>query len=756
MKPARREILKAGGALIVGCVNGFPAPPVPNDQVDSWVAIAADGFVTAYTGKCDFGQGFRTVQQQLVAEELGVRMDRIRMVVCDTDQCPNQGTSSGSQGHPTQFGPRGLRAALATARRALLQMAADRLSVPVDQLIIDNGVIYSAGRAKSIAYDKLIGGRKINLPVDARAVPKHPSTYTVLGQSVPRLDIPPKVTGEFEFVHNVRIPGMLHAKVVRPPTVGGKVISVDEASVRALPGNVRVVVRKDFVAVAADTQWHAIRAASTLKVNWSPGDTLPSQATLYDAMREMPARSGFTVAAANVDDRMRNAARTFSATYRHPFQMHGSMGTSCAVADVRGTGPQASATIWSASQGIYAQRDSLAIVLNIPKENIHSIFVEGAGCYGLNGADSVAYDAAVVSQAIGRPVRLQYSRKDEMTAGESFGPAYVIDLKAGIDAAGQIEAWDFESWSLNKGSRPSATSPGNVIAGGLLGYPAPAVRPTSQPSMPSSFNNNGNSASPYGTGCVGDTCRGTGKVRSERVLTHTVPSPFYTGPLRSPNRLQNTFANESFIDEIAAALTVDPVAYRLRHLADPRLIDVLNATARALNWDTRPSPKPGNPRTGAVTGRGIAIVFYEGSNGYGGLAAEVSVDQKTGKIVVTRMAAANDSGPVSNPDGLRSQMEGGALQGMSRALLEEVRWDNHTILSTDWSRFPVVRFGDPLPKVESVLLHRPDMPHMGAGETIITLSAAAIANAIFDATGARIREVPFTPARVLAALAARK
>ena len=768
---SRRNFFKSAGALIVSfsmsggqeqaqaqtAPGGFPTPTIVPTQVDSWVAIASDESVTAYAGKCDFGQGFRTVQHQLVAEELGVPLARVKMIICDTAVCPDQGVSSGSQGHPTQFGVGALRTALATAREALVKLASDQLGVPVDGLMVENGVVVSkTDRTKSISYGRLIGGKKINMALNARATVKDPNTYTVLGTSVPRYDVPPKATGQFEYVHNIRLPAMIHGKVVRPPAVGAKVISVDESSVKSLPGNVKVIVRRDFVAVAADTQWEAMNAADALVVKWTAGDKLPNMETVYGDMRKMPSRDAYAVRAADVDEKLRAAARVFKATYFHPFQMHGSLGTSCAVADVRGTGTRTTATVWSSSQGIYPQRDSLALILGTAKENIRCIFVEGSGCYGLNGSDTVAYDAAVISQVTGRPVRLQYSRRDEMTAAESFGPAYVIDLQAGVDANGQMTAWDYQAWTFSKGNRPNATTPGNIFSGGLLGFAAPAVVPTTTPTVATTFSNNANVAPPYGSGCVGGTCSSTGNVQSERILTRTIPSPFYTGPLRSPNRLQNTFANESFIDEIASALGQDPVAYRVRHLTDSRLIDVLNAAARLAKWESRPSPKPGNPKTGVVTGRGVAIVFYEGNNGYGGMVAEVRVDQDSGKVDVTKMFLSNDSGPVSNPDGLRNQMEGGAMQGMSRAMYEEVKWDETSITSTDWRRFPVYKFGDVLPVIETVLLDRKDKEHMGAGETVITIVAGAIANAIFDATGARVRQVPFTPDRVLAALAERK
>ncbi len=359
-----------------------------------------------------------------------------------------------------------------------------------------------------------------------------------------------------------------------------------------------------------------------------------------------------------------------------------------------------------------------------------------------------------MSQAVGKPVRVQFTRRDEMTGAESYGPAFVIDLRAGLDDKGQIVAWDYESWSLAKGNRPAAATPGNVLTGALAGFPVPAFVPAPG-TTPTTFGNNGNSDSSYGAGVVGGTAGGTGTIRSERILSHTIESPFFTGPLRSPNRLQNTFANESFMDELAFAAKVDPVQFRLRHLSDPRLMGVLNAAAKLANWDTRPSPKAGNARTGIVTGRGVSAILYEGNNGYCSLIFEVEVDQDSGAITVKRIVSAADSGPISNPDGLRNQMEGGALQGMSRALHEEVKWNDQSINSVDWRRFPVYKFGDFLPVVETVLVNTLDKPQMGAGECTITAAASALANAVFDATGARLRQVPFTPANVLAALKAR-
>ncbi|MEZ5352102.1 MAG: molybdopterin cofactor-binding domain-containing protein [Bryobacteraceae bacterium] len=763
---SRRGFLRTAGALVVGfSVAGSKSPlaaqtapgTVAANQVDSWVAITADGTVFGYSGKCEFGQGFSVVQRQLIAEELGVPLEKVWLTFCQTGLTPDQGVTSGSQSHIAEFGPAGLRQALATAREALFQMAARRLNAPVEQLTVEDGVVMvRAERARRVSYGELVNGGRYNMTLNAAAKPKSPREYTVLGKSSPRDDIPAKVLGSYEYVQNIRLPGMLHGKVVRPPAIGAQVVSVDESSVAGLPGNVKVVVKKNFVGVVADRDWFAQQAARLLVVTWSTPPELPAFDDFYQYLRTVPSRDTLTVLNDDVDQKMGAAARTFSATYNHPYQLHGSLAASCAVADVTGgTGAAAKATIYSATQGVYPQRDSVANVLGIPRENIQVIFAEGSGCYGCNGNDTVSFDAAILSQAVGKPVRVQFSRRDEMIAGENYGPAYTIDLKAGVDGQGQIIAWTYEGWTAAKGGRPNANNPGNIFTGELAGFPVPAIVPNSNPARPTGFANNGNIASSYSAGCNPSGCGGTGTIQSERVLTHTIPSPFFTGPLRSPARLQNTFSHESFIDEVAAGLGQDPVQYRLRHLRDPRMIDVLNAAARAANWDTRPSPKPGNPRTGVVTGRGIGLVLYEGDNGYCALVVEVEVNQTTGEVRVKRMVASQDSGPISNPNGMRNQMEGGAIQGMSRALFEEVRWNSRNVTSTDWTRYQVYTYGQFHPVVETVLIDRPDEEHMGSGECTITVVAGAIGNAIFDATGARIRQVPFTPARVLAALRAR-
>ena len=393
------------------------------------------------------------------------------------------------------------------------------------------------------------------------------------------------------------------------------------------------------------------------------------------------------------------------------------------------------------------------MVLGLAPENVRVIFTRGSGCYGINGADTVSYDAALLSQAVGRPVRVQLSRKDEM-AWENYGNAYVIDQRIGVGADGGIAAWEYKAWFTSLGGRPQYERPGNVITGTLAGF-EPAVITARRATDPEAFDNGSNAAPSYVTGCVGEKCGGTGTIKSERILANTVPSPFYTGPLRSPSRLQNTFAHECFLDEVAAELKVDPVAYRLRHLKDARLMACVREAAKAAGWEARPSPRPNLAATGVARGRGMACVLYEGDNGYCAMVAEVDVDQSSGAVVVKRLVMGHDCGPISNPDGVRNQIEGGALQGLSRALSEEVTWNDRNVTSIDWSTYRSLPLGFAAPAIEIVLINQTDVPAMGAGETSITLSAAAIGNAIFDATGARLREVPFTPARVKAALAAR-
>ena len=762
---SRRDFLKTSGALVVafraaGVAEPFVAAQGPFDThlshvdpaaLDSWIAVGADGLVTAYTGKAELGQGMLTVQTQLVAEELSVPMARVRLVECDTAVTPDQGTTSGSQSTPTNFNRRNLALAAATARETLVGLASARLGVPADRLVaVDGEVRVRAHPATRVGYGALVGGRRFQRTLSATAARKPAAEWTVLGRPIGRVDMPAMATGVFEYVHNVRRPGMLHGAVVRPPGMGATLASVDEHSLADLPGVVKVVVRKNFVGVVAGKPWQALQAARRLKVDWTPGPALPDHASFYDHLRHAPSRDALLLDSTDVDRTLARAAAVLKATYRHPYQMHGSMGTSCAVAEVGG----GKATVWSPTQSAYPTRNGVAMLLGLKPDDVRVMFTRGAGCYGLNGADTVSYDAALLSQAVGKPVRVQLTRRDEM-AWENFGYAYVIDQRIGLDAEGRIVAWDYEAWLPSLGGRPGYDTPGNVVTGWLAGFEPSRVSPRQAQPPAGRFRNGSNAAPSYVAGCVGGACAGAGTIKSERVLTHTIASPFFTGPLRSPSRLQNTFAHESFMDEAAAHVRADPVAFRLRHLSDARLSEVLTVASREAKWDARPSPKPNAPRTGVVTGRGVSAVAYEGENGYVAMVAEVEVDQDSGRVTAKRFVVAQDCGPVSNPDGMKNQIEGGALQALSRALGEEVTWDEHAVTSVDWRTYHSLPLGFDVPVVETTLVNRTGEPATGAGETTITIVAAAVGNAIFDATGARLREVPFTPARVKAALAAR-
>lgn len=761
---SRRDFLTKSGVLVVSFSMAPLLEPLASGQgqfdthlshidpakLDSWIAVGADGIVTAYTGKCDFGQGMYTAQTQLVAEELCVPIDRVHLIQCDTSVTPDQGTTSGSQSTPTNFNGSSLAQAAATARGALIKMAAQRLGMPAGQLTAAKGFI-SAKDGRHLSYQELVAGKKFNLTVDPTAKRRTPSEWTVLGKPVPSLDIRALATGQFGFVHNVHVPGMLHGRVVRPPAVGATVVSVDESSVREVPGLVKVVVRKNFVGVVAEKQMQAAAAAAELKVVWTSGTGLPAKREFYDHIRKQPSRDVLMVDSQDIEQKLAQAATVLKATYSHPYQMHGSIGASCAVADVRA----GEATVWSPTQSVYPTRKGVATLLGLPVDDVHVVFVRGSGCYGLNGADTVSFDAALLSQAVRKPVRVQLSREDEMAWGENYGAACVIDQRAGLDSSGAIVTWDCEPWAVSLGGRPGYDNPGNVITGALAGHEPHTITPQAASHPTGDLDNGSNAVPSYVVGCIGDKCGGTGNIRSERVLSHTVKSPFFTGPLRSPLRLQNTFAHECFMDELSAHAKADPVAYRLRHLSEPRLIEVVKAAAQAARWDARPSPKSEQRRGEIASGRGIACVAYEGENGYVALIAEVDVDPASGRVQAKRFVAAQDCGPISNPAGLRNQIEGGILQGMSRALSEEVTWDDRQVTSIDWSTYHSLRLGIEVPVIDCVLINRSGVDATGAGETAITVTAAAIGNAIFDATGARLRQIPFTPAHVKAALDAR-
>jgi CO/xanthine dehydrogenase Mo-binding subunit len=762
---SRRTFLAGTGALVmaVGAPrllnpqaayaaldDEFPIGPalVDPDQIDSWVAIGGDGNVTIFTGKEEQGTGVRTAQMQLAADELDVSMSKIMLIISDTSRTPDQGFSSASQSLATEFGPHGLRQACAEARAALLAMASARLGEPVSSLTVSNGVVSVAGDAsRSVQYASLIGGRKFNLPQTGKAVPKAFGAYKVVGKSVPRVEIPDIVFGNYTYVPDIRVPGMLYARVVRPPTLDSTLVRVGGFAGGAPTDLVKVVVKRNFVAVVCRSEWGAIQAAQALVVTWKTA-RLPSHETFYDDLvAQSPTRDQVVVDTDDVDRKLASAGKRISATYRFPLQMHGPLGASASTAWVKET----TATVWTSSQGVYPLRALLATALGLPARNIRVIFTEGSGHYGMCGADNASLDAAVISQAVGKPVRVQYSRADEHL-WENYGSPFVWSMRGAVEGNGanaRLTAWSREAWTATRGNRPGP--PANLPSGILLGFtelplvPSPPGAPSSAPNVP----DNPNSVPAYA-------------IPSQRVVTHTGRHTFLNAPLRSPNRFQNTFANESFVDELAHAAGADPVAFRLQHLKaaggpsdEPhhlraRLVEAIERNAVQAKWQ----PKVAASKLGSgryKTGRGIAAMVYEGDNGINSSIWQVTVDTKTGKVVVDKCWSVQDCGPVINPTGMRMQAEGSLMQGTSRTLIEELKWTPGGVTSHDWATYPVIRFNR-LPEFELEIVDRPEYEVMGAGEVLITNAAAGIANAIFDATGVRLRQVPFTPARVRAAL----
>lgn len=750
----RRRFLAGAGAMVVAIGaprllnpkaafaaldDDFPiGQPIDPRNIDSWVAIGGDGRVTIFTGKEEQGTGVATATIQVAADELDVPFGSIDLVISDTWKTVDQSYSSGSQSLITEYGPNGVRQACAEARAALLGMASAKLNAPVADLTVSKGVVSVVGSpSRSVPYTSLIGGARFNLVQTGKAKPKPFSDYKVAGTSVPRVEIPDIVFGKFTYVPDIRVPGMLHARMVRPPTLDSTLVSVDGFKGAAPKDLVKVVVRHNLVAVVAKSQWGAVKAAEQLKVTWKTAP-LPGFETFYDDLRaQSPTTDQVLVNTNDVDQKLASAKTTVAATYRYPHQIHGPLGASVSTAWVKDN----TATVWSSTQGVYQLRGALATVLNMPEPNVHVLFVEGSGHYGLCAADNASLDAAVIAQAVGKPVRVQYTQADEHNS-ENFGPAYAWSLRGAVDTSGakpKIAVWDRTAWTSSRGNRPGP--PGNLPTGIQLDFPElplpPSPPPT--PSLAPNTVNNRNEVPAY-------------IIPSQRVITHTGVHSFLTAPLRGPWRVQNTFANESFMDELAHAAGADPLDFRLDHLNDARLFAVTQVAGKLSNWQPHPpAAKLGSGRY--LSGRGIASSHYEGNNGYNALVVAVTVDTKTGKIVVDHAWSAQDCGPAVNPDGMRAQAEGCLMQGISRTLIEELKWGPNGITSRDWESYPVIRF-DAMPKFDFQIINRIDQPVLGAGEVLITNVPAAIGNAFFDATGVRMRQVPFTPARVLAALAA--
>src|SRR5882724_3149357 len=710
--PADNRELRPGSLSVVR-----PAASGGKGAFETFVKITADGLVTAFNGHVDLGTGIRTALGQIVAEELDVSFARVVVVLGDTSRVPNQGATIASETIQITAVP--LRHAAAQARQFLIARAAERLEMPVQDLAIEDGLIRGRDN-RSISYGELIAGENIRLELADNVPVKTVDSYTIVGQSVPRTDLPAKATGELVYVHDLCVPGMLHGRVVRPPYagvdagafVGTSLIAVDEASVRDIPGLVAVVTIRDFVGVIAEREENAVKAAAQLKVSWNPTPTLPDLKDVETALRANPSTPRTLIDKGDVDAAIATAAKPMHRTYIWPYQMHGSVGPSCAVADYQ----EGYVRVWSGTQNPHILRTDLALLLQRPEPEIEVIRMEAAGCYGRNCADDVSADAVLLSRAVGRPVRVQLTREQEH-AWEPKGTAQLMDVKGGLRADGSVAGYDFAT------RYPSNGAP--TLALLLTGTIAP---------VPEVFEMGDRTAiPPY-------------DYENIRVVAHDMPPIVRASWLRGVSALPNTFAHESYIDELATEAGVDPIEYRLRYLRDPRAIDLVNAVAGRAGWTSRPVWKEPVAEGDVVRGRGFAYALYVHSKfpGYGAAwsawIADVAVNKATGDVSVTRVVAGQDSGLMINPDGVRHQIEGNVIQSTSGA-----------VTAREWGAYPIIRFPD-LPKIDVLMLPRQDQPPLGVGESASVPSAAAIANAVFDATGVRFRELPFTPERILRGL----
>jgi CO/xanthine dehydrogenase Mo-binding subunit len=693
------------------------------DAVDSIIAIGRDGTVTIFVGRVDLGTGSRIAMRQIAGEELDVAPERIAMIEGDTALTPNQGGTGGSYG--VARGGVQLRRAAATARQALLGMAAQRLGRPAADLEVADGAVRVKDGSASVGYGELIGDRTFNLKVDA-AVPLKPhDRFRFIGRSLPRPDVPEKVTGHHRYLQDLALPGMRHARVIRPPALGATLQSVDESSIAGL-GSARVVRIQSFLAVVAEREWDALRAARAIRAQWSAGAGLPDHAREFDLLRTSRVERDQEVAKRG-DLAALNApppgARTLSASYRWPMQTHGSIGPSCGVADVRAD----RVTVWSASQNVHGLQNTLARTLGVERAQVRVVYMDGAGSYGANGADDAAMEAALLSRAVGRPVRVQWSRQEEHGL-DPKGPAQMLDLRAAVDKDGEIVAWETQAWL------PIATA--NLPNIPLLSLDAAGI-----PQTPG-----------RATGLIYQNIDPPYAMPNLNAVVHWIAdAPLRTSPLRAPGKIANTFAVESFTDEIAALARVDPLEFRLRRLSNPRGVEVLKRVAARMGWQPRPSPRPVDRRAAVLTGRGLAYVHYKHEETIVAMAMEVAVERATGRIRVTRVVASQDCGLMINPDCVQAQLEGNILQTLSRALHEEIVYDRDRVTTVDWASYPILTFPE-VPRLEFELIQRLDQPPLGAGEAASTPVGAALANAVFDATGVRLRTIPFRPERMKAAL----
>ncbi|PDT82970.1 molybdopterin cofactor-binding domain-containing protein [Sinorhizobium sp. BJ1] len=726
----RRSVVVGTGALVVSFSLGRafaqepPAtPPVSlpgsldDDRfLDSWIRIDAANSVTVFTGKAELGQGIRTALLQVAAEELEVDPAEIQLVTADTGRTPNEGFTAGSQS--MQNSGTAIRNAAAQVRALLLAEAAKRFGVAATELKAENKSVL-ARDGRSVSYGELVSGQILHVEAQPQSTFKQPGTFRVIGKSLPRVDIPAKVTGQPAYVHDLRLDGMLHARVVRPPSPAAELTEFDGGGVEAMPGVVSVVRDGSFLAVVAEKEFQAVNAMRTLAAaaKWQEQETLPDQVDLPAELQKLEREVG-TVAEAGM---LSSGGKVFEATYTRPYQIHGSIGPSCAVALMKEDG---TLDVWSHTQGVFPDRAAIAEMLAMPEDKVHVVHMEGSGCYGHNGADDAAADAALIATRLpGKPVRVQWMREQEHS-WEPYGPAMLVKVSATLDAQGKIASWAYDLWSNTHSTRPGGA--GALLAGR---HKAQAFQPKPARLSISASGNGDRNANPlYVT-------------PNKRVLWHFLPDmPLRVSALRALGAYANVFAIESTIDELALMAEADPVEFRLRHMEDPRARAVIELAAERFGWNDAQMPRN--------HGRGFGFARYKNLAAYLAVAMEVEVAPETGRVRVMRAVSAIDSGEVVNPEGIRNQTEGGILQSISWTLYEAVTFDRTRITSTDWSSYPILRFASVPDSIEVHIVERPGEPFLGTGEAAQGPAAAAVANAIRNATGKRFYDLPFTRDRI--------
>jgi len=734
---SRRGLL-AAGALIVSVPIGRAAradeqggsppvkdPPLPGSLketplLDAWVRVDADGAITVFSGKAELGQGLRTALMQVAAEQLDVPPGRIRLVTADTAQTPDEGFTAGS--HSMQDSGTAILHAAGQARTLLVQAAAERLGDAAASLTTGDGAVHAAD-GRSLGYGALAAGLSLHVRAQPQDTLKDPRDYRVMGFPVPRVDISPKVTGGAAYIQDMRLPDMLHARVVRQPG-GGALRRVDADAVSRMPGVVQVVRNGSFLAIVARREWQAVKAwrALAAAAEWEAPPALPDPATIHETLKALPSREieilRWTAPAGAPTKRL-------AARFTKPYLMHGSVGPSCALALFQDDG----LTVWTHTQGVYPQRGALAELLRMPAASVRCIHVEGSGCYGHNGADDVAADAALIARAMpGRPVRVQWMREQE-NLNEPYGPAMIAEVGAALDADGRIVDWTYDVWSNTHNRRPNKG--GLFIQNAVLPDPLPVPPPAPIPMPEGGGERNSNPL--YA-------------LPNAHVMSHFIPDmPLRVSAMRGLGAYCNIFAIESFIDELAEAAGADPVAFRLTHMQDQRARDVIQTAADRFGWVAGAPPVAGQ-------GRGFAFARYKNLGAFCAIALDLTVQHETGRVRIGRVVAAVDSGQPINPDGIRNQIEGAIVQSASWTLYEQLGFDRSGVTSADWSGYPVLRFPAVPERIEVHIMARPGQPFLGTGEAGQGPMAAAIANGVRDATGARLRDLPLSQARVKAAI----